>query len=65
MKLSTQAVGSLMMALQRGLMEQRDITQMLLNFELEDSDEGLVVLNPPVIPQRNTEVEEETNTPSL
>tara|TARA_R110002020_G_scaffold100115_6_gene237054 strand:- start:952 stop:1149 length:198 start_codon:yes stop_codon:yes gene_type:complete len=46
-KLSNQAIGALMMALQKGLMEQIDITEMLKDFELVSTADGLVVENPP------------------
>lgn len=46
-KLSNQAIGALMMALQKGLMEQTDITEMLKDFELVSTADGLVVENPP------------------
>jgi hypothetical protein len=50
MKLSNQALGSLMLALQKSLMEQSDITETLKGFELVvDSNEELVITNPPVI----------------
>lgn len=54
--LSPQAVGSIMMAVQKGMLaaandrpkEECDITQMLLGFELlVDPNGNLVVLNPP------------------
>lgn len=48
-KLSNQAIGALMMALQKGLMEQMDITEMLKDFVLVNTVDGLVVENPPVI----------------
>jgi len=48
-KLSNQAIGALMMALQKGLMEQVDITEMLKEFVLVNSADGLVVENPPMI----------------
>ncbi|QDP51394.1 MAG: hypothetical protein GOVbin630_92 [Prokaryotic dsDNA virus sp.] len=48
-KLSQQAVGALMMALQKSLLEQSDIVPVLENFKLVSSAEGLVVLNPPVV----------------
>ena len=48
-KLSNQAVGSLMLALQKGLMERIDITQMLKEFELSNTADGLIVENPPVV----------------
>ncbi len=49
MNLSDQALGALMMALQRSLMEQSDIVPVLQGFKFKLSDEGLVVLNPPII----------------
>lgn len=48
-KLSNQAIGALMMALQKGLMEQTDITEMLKEFELSPSVDGLIVENPPTL----------------
>jgi len=54
MKLSNQAVGALMMALQRSLMEQSDIVPVLneMNFQVDPEDSShssLVVTNPPVV----------------
>jgi hypothetical protein len=50
MKLSNQAMGALMMALQKCLMEQSDITHILNDFNFAlDSEESLVVLNPPKV----------------
>lgn len=56
-KLSAQAVGSLMMAIQSGIMaaatgkskEECDITGLILGLELENTVDGLVVLNPPTV----------------
>ena len=50
MKLSNQALGALMMALQNSLIEQKDIVPVLkeFNFELSEQDE-LVVTNPPTV----------------
>jgi len=48
-KLSNQAVGALMLALQKGLMEQTDITDMLKEFELTNTADGLMVENPPIL----------------
>lgn len=53
MKLSTQAVGAIMMALQKGIAEQTDITQILLSFDLEQSVDGLLVSNPPTFQPLN------------
>jgi len=48
MKLSDQAQGALMMALQKCLMEQIDIVPILASLEFVEDDAGyLVVENPP------------------
>ena len=49
-KLSNQAVGAIMMALQKSLMEQTDIVPVLQNFTIQVDDSGeLVVMNPPIV----------------
>ena len=50
MKLSNQAMGTLMMALQKCLMDQSDITLLLkdLDFDLNENEQ-LVVENPPTL----------------
>jgi len=47
--LSKQALGAIMMALQKSLMEQSDIVPVLEGFKMASSPEGLVVLNPPLV----------------
>ena len=47
--LSKQAVGAVMMALQKSLLEQSDIVPVLQGFKMVNSPEGLVVLNPPLV----------------
>lgn len=55
MKLSTQALGSVMLALQHSLMAQEDIVPILLNFEFKmDEDGKLIVLNPPTVDLSNS-----------
>jgi hypothetical protein len=52
--LSSQAVGAIMMALQKSLMEQTDIVPVLQSFQIQVDDSGqLVVMNPPTfeVPQ--------------
>jgi len=50
MKLSEQAMGAIMMALQNSLMNQTDIVPVLRNFDLMmNENEEVIVLNPPVI----------------
>ena len=50
MKLSDQAVGAVMMALQKSLMEQTDIVPVLQGFKLEvDDTNQVVVTNPPSV----------------
>tara|TARA_R110002020_G_C16307887_1_gene773580 strand:+ start:2943 stop:3149 length:207 start_codon:yes stop_codon:yes gene_type:complete len=61
MKLTDQAVGALMMALQKSLMEQSDILPVLreMDFQVDPDDashSGLVILNPPVVSLENTTV---------
>jgi len=63
MKLSNQAMGALMMALQKSLMEQSDVTGMLQEFELEDTEDGLVIINPPVLRFPNKDENEEKIMP--
>jgi hypothetical protein len=47
-KLSNQAIGAIMMALQKSLIEQTDIVPTLEGFEIQVDDSGeLVVMNPP------------------
>jgi hypothetical protein len=46
-KLSNQAIGAIMMALQKGILEQQDITTILQDFDLVEDESGLVVENPP------------------
>tara|TARA_R110000824_G_scaffold384405_1_gene578371 strand:- start:69 stop:257 length:189 start_codon:yes stop_codon:yes gene_type:complete len=53
-KLSNQAVGALMLALQKGLMEQIDITDIVKEFNLTNSADGLIVENPPVVEIKDT-----------
>tara|TARA_B100001113_G_scaffold231417_1_gene190074 strand:- start:589 stop:792 length:204 start_codon:yes stop_codon:yes gene_type:complete len=49
-KLSSQAIGAIMMALQKSLIEQSDITPVLQGFEIQVDDSGeLVVMNPPSV----------------
>ena len=47
-KLSSQAIGAIMMALQKSLIEQSDIVPVLQDFQVQVDDSGeLVVMNPP------------------
>ena len=47
-KLSNQAVGSIMMCLQKGILEGIDITDLMKGFQIEANEENeLVVKNPP------------------
>ena len=50
LKLSDEALGAIMMALQRSLMEQSDIVPVLKGFNFKVSDEKeLFVMNPPIL----------------
>jgi hypothetical protein len=48
-KLSNQALGSVMMALQESLLNELDIVPILKSFDLVESEDGLIVANPPTI----------------
>ena len=53
--LSKQAIGALMMALQKSLMEQTDIVPVLRSFNIQVDDVGeLVVTNPPKVEVKNS-----------
>ena len=49
MVLTAQALGAVMMALQKSLMEQSDIVPVLKGFKFRLSDHGLMVMNPPLV----------------
>lgn len=49
MQLSNQALGAIMMALQESLLNELDIVPILSGFELTQTEDGLVVTNPPTV----------------
>ena len=49
MFMTDQAVGAVMMALQKSLMEQSDIVPVLQGMDFVPTEEGLVVKNPPIV----------------
>ena len=49
MKLSNQAVGALLMTLQKCLSEETDITELLKDWNLEVKNDEVYVLNPPTV----------------
>ena len=55
MQLSNQALGAVMIALQKSLMEQSDIVPVLKGFVLRETDEGLIVENPPILEIANVD----------
>ena len=60
MTFSNQALGAVMIALQKSLLEQSDIVPVLKSFDLVETQDGLVVTNPPVLRLDNDE-EQTTN----
>ena len=58
MNLSEQAIGALMMALQKSLMEQSDIVPVLKGFQFVNAEEGLEILNPPIVRIPNNQEDE-------
>tara|TARA_R110000824_G_scaffold50219_5_gene140454 strand:+ start:4984 stop:5205 length:222 start_codon:yes stop_codon:yes gene_type:complete len=57
--LSDQAMGAIMMALQKSLLEQSDIVPVLRGFKFKLSEDGLVVMNPPLVKFGVEELEED------
>ena len=49
LKLSNQALGAVMMALQESLLNEMDIVPILRGFELVNTEDGLIVSNPPTV----------------
>lgn len=63
MKLSDQAMGAIMMALQKSLLEQSDIVPLLKSFDFQASDgEELTVQNPPNFKVDNAFIDENNKT---
>ena len=54
-KLTNQALGAVMMALQESLLNEIDIVPILRGFDLVSTEDGLVVTNPPTIRVSNEE----------
>ena len=60
LKLSDEALGAVMMALQKSLLEQSDIVPVLKDFSFKISEAGeLFVLNPPIV--KMAELEDEND----
>lgn len=63
MKLSNQAMGAIMMALQESLLKQSDIVPILKGFDFQmDENEELLVLNPPTVKYDNNDLGENKST---
>ena len=67
MKLTAQAMGALMLALQKSLLEQSDIVPLLeeMNFQVDPEDTShstLVITNPPVVSLENLDLESLANS---
>ena len=50
-----------MMALQKSLLEQSDITESLKTFEFVSTEDGLWIKNPPTVKFKNVELDEKEN----
>jgi len=57
-KLSDEALGAIMMALQKSLMEQSDIVPVLKNFNFKTNENNeLFVMNPPIFKMNHDDYE--------
>ena len=62
-KLSDEALGAFMMALQKSLMEQSDIVPVLKGFNFQTNEENeLFVMNPPTFKMNQEDFETLTDT---
>tara|TARA_R100000322_G_scaffold154190_1_gene112943 strand:+ start:382 stop:576 length:195 start_codon:yes stop_codon:yes gene_type:complete len=61
MQLTNQAMGAVMIALQQSLMTQTDIVPVLQSFVFSETDEGLIVENPPILEINNTQEDENSD----
>ena len=60
LKLSDEALGAIMMALQKSLLEQSDIVPVLKNFNFKTNEENeLYVMNPPIVKFNSDDDDEE------
>ena len=60
LKLSDEALGAVMMALQKSLIEQSDIVPVLKGFNFKiNEEEELYVMNPPIVKINNDEEAED------
>ena len=61
MTLTDQALGAVMMALQKSLLEQSDIVPVLKGFRFRLSEDGLMVMNPPLVRLAQEALEESSD----
>ena len=61
MQLTNQAMGAVMIALQQSLMTQTDIVPVLQSFVFSETDEGLIVENPPILEINSTQEDENSD----
>jgi hypothetical protein len=64
-KLSNQAMGAIMMALQESLLNELDIVPILRGFDLVLTEDGLVVKNPPTVRVSNDKAVSEEDLLSM
>jgi len=64
-KLSNQAMGAIMMALQESLLNELDIVPILRGFDLIITEDGLVVKNPPTVRVSNDKAVSEEDLLSM
>ena len=58
MKLSVEAMGALMMCLQKCLLEQSDITEILKSLKFRAVENELYVINPPIVKFETEQINE-------
>lgn len=58
-KVSRQMAKAIMLAFQKSIMEEVDILEIFEGFEVVDTDDGLVVTNPPILKVNSVKSEDE------
>tara|TARA_Y100000296_G_C4949864_1_gene145673 strand:+ start:197 stop:406 length:210 start_codon:yes stop_codon:yes gene_type:complete len=61
LKLSNEALGAVMMALQKSLLEQSDIVPMLQGFNFKVNDDELYVVNPPLFKMNDVDFSDDSS----
>ena len=63
MKFSNQALGTMLVTLQKCLMEETDIMDLMKDWDVEEKDGELFIVNPPIIETTTNNTEQKFEIP--